>query len=89
MRALRSAAPLQRGRREEARGVLTPIYARFSEGFNSRRLTAARELLDESNSLHPNSATGTGRFRPGDESRGKAGSSPDEPGSVFPYTAFG
>jgi predicted ATPase/DNA-binding winged helix-turn-helix (wHTH) protein len=44
---------LQQGHREEARGVLAPVYARFTEGFNGRPLTVARELLDELNSAHP------------------------------------
>jgi predicted ATPase len=35
------------GRREEAHDVLSSIYARFTEGFDSRPLTAARELLAE------------------------------------------
>jgi tetratricopeptide (TPR) repeat protein len=46
---------LQQGRREEARGMLAPVYARFTEGFNSRLLTAARELLDEPGSPHSGS----------------------------------
>jgi predicted ATPase len=33
------------GHREEAHHVLHPIYARFTEGFDSRPLTEARELL--------------------------------------------
>jgi predicted ATPase len=46
---------LQQGRREEARGMLAPVYARFTEGFNSRLLTAAKELLDEPGSPHSGS----------------------------------
>ena len=52
----------QQGRHEEARGVLAPIYSRFSEGFNTRRLMEARELLDALNSPHPNSAAGNRSF---------------------------
>jgi predicted ATPase/DNA-binding winged helix-turn-helix (wHTH) protein len=37
---------LRQGRRQDAHGLLAPIYARFSEGFNSRILTEARELLE-------------------------------------------
>jgi predicted ATPase/DNA-binding winged helix-turn-helix (wHTH) protein len=40
---------LRQSLRDEAREVLAPIYARFTEGFDSRPLTAARELLDELN----------------------------------------
>jgi predicted ATPase len=38
---------LRQGRREEARDMLAPIYGRFTEGFHTRGLTAARELLAE------------------------------------------
>jgi predicted ATPase/DNA-binding winged helix-turn-helix (wHTH) protein len=49
---LRTATSLARlwslqGRRDEARDVLAPIYARFTEGFESPDLAAARYLLDE------------------------------------------
>ena len=49
---LRSAVSLARlglaqGRRREARMVLAPVYARFTEGFDTRLLTAARTLLNE------------------------------------------
>ena len=38
---------LQQGRREEAYDMLAPIYGRFSEGFQTRSLREARELLAE------------------------------------------
>jgi predicted ATPase len=38
---------LRQGRRREARDLLAPVYARFTEGFDTRLLTNARELLDE------------------------------------------
>jgi tetratricopeptide (TPR) repeat protein len=49
---LRTATSLARfwslqGRRDEARDVLAPVYARFTEGFESSDLRAARHLLDE------------------------------------------
>jgi predicted ATPase/DNA-binding winged helix-turn-helix (wHTH) protein len=44
------------GRREQAIGMLAPIYSRFSEGFETRLLTAARELLNEPGSPHSDSA---------------------------------
>jgi predicted ATPase len=37
------------GRRDEAREVLAPIYARFTEGFDNADLTAARNLLNDLN----------------------------------------
>ena len=36
-----------RGRAAEAREVLAPVYAGFSEGFDTRPLVEARALLDE------------------------------------------
>lgn len=36
---------LRQGRADVARGVLAPVYARFTEGFDSRLLTTARDLL--------------------------------------------
>ena len=47
---------LQQGRSRESRDLLAPVYARFSEGFSTRWLTAARELLDKLKSPHPGSA---------------------------------
>jgi tetratricopeptide (TPR) repeat protein len=49
---LRSATTLarlwmQQGRHAEARHTLSPIYARFTEGFDCSDLNAARELLSE------------------------------------------
>jgi predicted ATPase len=49
---LRTATSLARlrsgqGRHDQARAVLAPIYDRFSEGFDSADLTAARGLLRE------------------------------------------
>lgn len=46
---------LQQGRRNESRDLLAPIYARFSEGFDTHWLTAARELLNELKSSRPGS----------------------------------
>jgi predicted ATPase len=47
LRAAKSLAKLwaARGRTKDARGVLAPIYARFTEGFESADLIAARQLL--------------------------------------------
>jgi predicted ATPase len=36
-----------RGRRDEARGVLEPVYAAFTEGFDTHDLVAAKALLQE------------------------------------------
>jgi predicted ATPase len=46
---------LQQGRRNESHDLLAPVYARFSEGFNTHSLTAARELLNELKSSRPGS----------------------------------
>jgi predicted ATPase/DNA-binding winged helix-turn-helix (wHTH) protein len=35
---------IRQGRHDEARGLISPVYARFTEGFNSSGLMAAREL---------------------------------------------
>jgi predicted ATPase len=48
---LRAATGLARllarqGKREEARALLAPIYAWFTEGFDTADLTAAKVLLD-------------------------------------------
>ena len=48
---LRCAASLARlwqrhGRAAEARQLLAPVYGRFTEGFGSAELQAAKELLD-------------------------------------------
>jgi predicted ATPase len=58
---LRTAMSLARlwqrqGRSGKARDLLAPVYARFSEGFSTHWLKAARELLDELASPHPSSA---------------------------------
>ena len=47
LRAAKSLAKLWagQGRTGEARGVLAPVYARFTEGFESADLIAARQLL--------------------------------------------
>ncbi|HSU20028.1 MAG TPA: hypothetical protein VLI45_09830, partial [Acidobacteriaceae bacterium] len=37
---------MQQGRDDAARALLAPVYDRFTEGFGSPRLKAARELLD-------------------------------------------
>jgi predicted ATPase/DNA-binding winged helix-turn-helix (wHTH) protein len=57
---LRTAISLARlwllqGRSSESRDLLAPVYARFSEGFNSHWLATARVLLNESKSPHPRS----------------------------------
>ena len=49
---LRTAASLarlwrDRGRRHEARELLASVYGRFSEGFQTTDVTAARRLLNE------------------------------------------
>jgi predicted ATPase/DNA-binding winged helix-turn-helix (wHTH) protein len=46
---------LRQGRREEALDMLAPIHGRFTEGFHTRGLTAARELLAELGSPHSGS----------------------------------
>ena len=48
---LRAATSLARvwkrqGKRAEARDLLTPVYATFTEGFESPQLLAARDALD-------------------------------------------
>ncbi|MBO4221816.1 winged helix-turn-helix domain-containing protein [Bradyrhizobium neotropicale] len=48
---------LGQDRAGEARRLLAPTYARFTEGFNSRALKAARALLDELGSQHADSST--------------------------------
>ena len=50
-RELRAATSLARllarqGRREEARGLLAPVYGWFTEGFDSADLKEAKALLD-------------------------------------------
>jgi tetratricopeptide (TPR) repeat protein len=49
LRAATSLARLlaRQGRREEARGLLTPIYGWFTEGFDTADLKEAKALLDE------------------------------------------
>jgi predicted ATPase len=49
LRAATSLARLWRdeGRRAEAHALLAPIYAWFTEGFNTRDLREAKSLLDE------------------------------------------
>jgi predicted ATPase len=49
LRAANSLARLWRdeGRRAEAHALLAPIYAWFTEGFNTRDLREAKVLLDE------------------------------------------
>ena len=44
-----SMAPLWRdqGKREEACELLAPVYGWFTEGFETRDLKEAKELLDE------------------------------------------
>jgi predicted ATPase/DNA-binding winged helix-turn-helix (wHTH) protein len=54
---LRSATSLaglraRRGRRDEARQILGPVYDRFTEGFETTDLHAARALLESSQSHH-------------------------------------
>jgi predicted ATPase len=49
LRAVSSLAWLrqQQGRQDEARAILSPIYASFSEGFDTVELRDAKTLLDE------------------------------------------
>ncbi len=49
LRTAVSLAQLRRdqGKRDEARDVLTPVYARFAEGLDTRDLKEAKALLDE------------------------------------------
>jgi class 3 adenylate cyclase/predicted ATPase len=49
LRAATSMARLRRdqGRRAEARALLAPVYGRFTEGFDTPDLLAARSLLEE------------------------------------------
>jgi len=49
LRTAVSLAQLRRDqcKREEARDVLVPVYARFAEGFDTRDLKEAKALLDE------------------------------------------
>jgi predicted ATPase/DNA-binding winged helix-turn-helix (wHTH) protein len=44
---------LRQGRPDVARGVLAPVHARFTEGFDSRLLTTARDLLSGSLRISP------------------------------------
>src|SRR5439155_13288122 len=49
LRAAASLAQLRRdqGRRAEARDILAPVYAWFTEGFDTADLKEAKELLDD------------------------------------------
>jgi predicted ATPase len=49
LRTAVSLAQLRRdqGKRDQARDVLIPVYARFAEGFDTRDLKEAKALLDE------------------------------------------
>ena len=49
LRAAMSMARLWRdqGKRDEARDLLAPVYGWFTEGFDTRDLKEAKELLDE------------------------------------------
>jgi predicted ATPase len=49
LRAATSLARLWRdqGKRDEARGLLAPVYGWFTEGFDTRDLKEAKVLLDE------------------------------------------
>jgi predicted ATPase len=49
LRTATSLAALRRkhGRIDEARGLLAPVYGRFTEGFDTADLRAAKRLLDE------------------------------------------
>ena len=44
---LRGAALAQSGKRDEARDLLAPVWGWFTDGFNTRDLKEAKELLDE------------------------------------------
>ena len=50
LRAAMSMARLWRdqGKRDEARELLAPVYGWFTEGFDTRDLKEAKELLDQS-----------------------------------------
>jgi len=37
----------EQGRREEARGLLAPVYGWFTEGFDTADLKDAKALLDQ------------------------------------------
>ena len=43
----RAALWMDQGRREEALGFLTPVYAWFSEGFDTMDLRQAKASLDQ------------------------------------------
>jgi predicted ATPase len=47
LRAARSMARRDQGRRDEAREFLAPVYGWFTEGFNTRDLKEAEALLEE------------------------------------------
>jgi predicted ATPase len=49
LRAAMSLARLWRdqGKRQQARELLTPVYDRFTEGFDTRDLKEAKALLEE------------------------------------------
>jgi len=63
LRTTTSLALLRRkqDRRDEAHGALAAVYDRFTEGFGTRDLRAARRLLDELE--QPASAAGRGAGR--------------------------
>ena len=44
---LRGADLSRSAERDEARDLLAPVYGWFTEGFNTRDLKGAKELLDE------------------------------------------
>jgi predicted ATPase len=54
LRAATSRARLlrDRGRSADAIACLQPVYDRFTEGFDTADLQAAKKLLDELNSPH-------------------------------------
>jgi predicted ATPase len=43
---------LWQGRSREARDLLAPVYAKFTEGFDTHLLAKAREMLDELDCPH-------------------------------------
>ena len=58
---------LDQGKRNEACGLLAPVYGWFTEGFDTRDLKEAKELLDELVAARGNHFSGMpARCRPSD-----------------------
>jgi predicted ATPase len=69
---------VDQGREREALGLLEPLYSRFTEGFETVDLIAARRLLDELRQLNPTLRVSTlkdlvGPYRRADLSRDEEG----------------